>query len=276
MTSSPQPHDRQPVPLTVTRRGVAAVLTLHRPQRRNALGAALTADLIDAVQRVDADPSVRAVVFAADGPAFCPGLDLHELRAELEDRPLGEGEERIWELGRAGERLLDTIFRCATPTIAAVDGAAAGNGAGLLSVCDLVIVSRRSRIGYPEVHNGVQLAQIVVHLVRLVGERTARRLLLGGEMLSADQARALGLVTEVVEGDPLGAALAWAQRLATNSPRALAATKAALRAIGPPEALLVDDALAPRLTADAVAGLAAFFDRTDPPWVPGTGVSGPA
>ena len=243
------------------------MLSLNRPERRNALGAALVADLGDAVRRADADPSVRVLVLTATGDTFCPGLDLHELRDELASAPLGEGEERIWALGAAGDELLDTIYRCATPTVAAVAGAAAGNGAGLLSVCDIVVCSRSARVGYPEVRTGVQLTQIVLHVVRLVGERRARRLLLGGEMLSADQALAAGLVTEVVDGDPLGAALAWAQRIAANSPRALAATKRALWAVGPTESLLTDDDLAPRLTADAVAGLAAFFERTDPPWL---------
>lgn len=243
------------------------MLSLNRPERRNALGAALVADLDDAVRRADADPAVRAIVLASTGGTFCPGLDLHELRDELASAPLGEGEERVWELGRAGDALLDTIYRCTTPTVAAVAGAAAGNGAGLLSVCDVVVCGRSARIGYPEVRSGVQLTGIVVHLVRLVGERLARRLLLGGEMLSADQALAVGLVTEVVDGDPLGAALAWGQRIAANSPQALAATKRALWAVSPPSGLLDDDGLAPRLTADAVAGLAAFFDRTDPPWL---------
>ena len=113
----------------------------------------------------------------------------------------------------------------------------------------------------------MQLSQIVIHLVRLVGERVARRLLLGGEMLTAQQALAVGLVTEVVDGDPLGAALAWAQRLAANSPDALAATKRALAASEWPGALLDDPDLAPLITPNAVAGLEAFFAKTDPPWV---------
>lgn len=256
-----------PEHLLVERRGTAVVLTLNRPDRRNALGAALVADLAEAVVAADADAEVRAIVIAATGETFCPGLDLHELRDELAATPLGEGEERVWGLGLAGDALLDTVYRCSTPTIAAVRGAAAGNGAGLLSVCDIVVCGRAARVGYPEVRSGVQLTQIVLHLVRLVGERLARRLLLGGEMLSADQALAVGLVTEVVDGDPLGGALAWAQRISANSPQALAATKRALHAATDPGALLADPGLAPHLTADAVAGLSAFFDRTDPPWV---------
>ena len=239
---------------------------MNRPARRNALDAALVADLGDAVRRADADPSVRVLVLTATGDTFCPGLDLHELRDELVSSPLGEGEERIWALGAAGDGLLAAMYRTTTPTVAAVRGAAAGAGAGLLSVCDIVVCGRGARVGYPEVRTGVQLTQIVVHLVRIVGERRARRLLLGGEMLPADQALAAGLVTEVVDGDPLGAALAWAQRIAANSPQALAATKRALWAMEPPPSLLADGDHAPRLTSDAVAGLAAFFDRTDPPW----------
>lgn len=244
-----------------------AVLTLNRPERRNALDAPLVADLVGEVVAADADPEVRAVVLAARGETFCPGLDLAALRDEVERSPLAAGERRVWELGRAGEELLDVVYRCTTPTVAAVDGAAAGNGAGLVSVCDIVVMGPSGRVGYPEVRTGVQLTQIVVHLVRLVGERVARRLLLGGEMLSAEQALGVGLVTEVVEGDPLGAALSWAQRLAANSPGALRATKAALAASASPGALLDDPDLAPYLTPEAVAGMEAFFAKTDPPWI---------
>lgn len=255
-----------PPALGVERRGPALVLTMRRPAHRNALDADLVGLLGHAMTEAASDPTVRAVILTGGDGTFCPGLDLAELRDELLGRPLGTDERRVWELGRAGDQLLDRVYRCPLPTIAAVDGVAAGIGAGLASVCDLAVLSWDARIGYPEVRNGVQLTQIVVHLVRLVGERTARRLLLGGEMLTAGRALELGLVTDVVDGGSLGAALAWADRIAANSPDALAATRRALAAVGPTPGLLESADLAPWLTAESAAGVEAFFAKEDPPW----------
>ena len=246
-------------------RSPAAVITLDRPGKRNALSRALIADLAAAFRRAASDPAARAVVLTGKGPAFCAGMDLDELRGTV-----GAGSDLVWDDAAKLSALYEQIYSLDKPTVAAVNGAAVAGGAGLVTVCDLAVAADRAKFGYPEVRRGLVAAMVLPHLLRHVGERTARWLLLSGELIAAAEAARVGLVNEVVPPVQLmGTAFAWCDSLAAGGPKALATTKALLRRCSR-QAVGVDDltraSAEPRLTDECRGGLAAFFDKRPPPW----------
>src|SRR5271156_2938935 len=198
----------------------AAIITLNNPDHRNALSAAMIDALMDAIARAEADPGVRSLIFTGTGSAFSAGMDLGELRTMLDQLRIDESGS-VWDGALRGEALIERVYRLGKPSIAAVNGVAVGNGAGFLSACDLAVAADSARIGYTEMKHGIQAGMVILHLMRLVGERVARYLLLTGEMMTADQAKAIGLINEVVPGNRLmETALTWADAIATNAPKA--------------------------------------------------------
>jgi methylglutaconyl-CoA hydratase len=247
----------------------AAVLTLTRSDKRNALSRALIADLDAAFRRAAADPAARCVILTSEGPAFCAGMDLDELRSTLTD-----DADVIWADAQRLAELFDRIYSLPKPTIAAVNGAAVAGGAGLVTVCDLAVSVPTAKFGYPEVRRGLVAAMVLPHLLRHVGERCARYLLLTGELIDADDAASVGLVNQVVGATVLmDTALAWARACAEGGPQALATTKDLLKRFSP-HALSVEEgaraSAAPRLGAECRDGLAAFFDKRPAPWAAGS------
>jgi methylglutaconyl-CoA hydratase len=193
-------------------------------------------------------------------------MDLVEMAASQERLE----REEIWANSHRLGRLFDQIYRCPKPTIAAVNGAAVAGGAGLVSVCDLAVAVEDAKLGYPEVRRGLVAAMVLPHLLRHVGERMARYLLLTGELITAEQAARVGLVNEVATGDHLmDTALEWARQFAACGPKALTTTKDLLQRFSH-QALSVEetaDASAePRMTEECQQGLAAFFAKKPPPW----------
>lgn len=249
------------------RREEAVVLTLQRPERRNALSRALIADLDAAFERAEQDPLCRCVLLGAAGPVFCAGMDLAELQETLHTPA---DCSPVWDDALRLARLYDRIYACPKPTIALVQGPAVAGGAGLVSVCDLAVATPAARFGYPEVRRGLVAAMVLPHLLRHVGERTARWLLLTGENLDAEAARNCGLINEVVPaGDLLPRGLALAASCAAGGPHALALTKAFLRRFSN-QAVSLEEAAkgsaAPRLTDECRQGLEAFFAKRPAPW----------
>ena len=243
----------------------AAVLTLMRADKRNALSRALIADLGAGVRQASDDPAARCVIVTGDGPAFCAGMDLDELRASL-----SADAEVIWADAQRLAELYDRIYSLPKPTIAAVNGAAVAGGAGLVTVCDLAVAVPGAKFGYPEVRRGLVAAMVLPHLLRHVGERAARHLLLTGDLIDAAEAARVGLFNQVVEpGALIDTALSWARSCAEGGPQALAATKGLLKRFST-QALSVEEAAkasaAPRLGDECKAGLAAFFDKRPVPW----------
>ena len=133
----------------------AAVLTLARADKRNALSRALIADLDAAVRRAADDPAARCVILTGDGPAFCAGMDLDELRSTLT-----ADADVIWADAQRLAELFDRIYSLPKPTIAAVNGAAVAGGAGLVTVCDLAVSVPTAKFGYPEVRRGLVAAMV--------------------------------------------------------------------------------------------------------------------
>jgi methylglutaconyl-CoA hydratase len=247
----------------------AAVLTLNRPDKRNALSRGLITALGDAFERARDDPAARCVILTGAGPVFCAGMDLAEL-AESTQAPAENSP--VWEDALRLARVYDLIYTLPRPTIAAVNGAAVAGGAGLVTVCDLAVAVPEARFGYPEVRRGLVAAMVMPHLLRHVGERVARYLLLTGELIDADDARGCGLINEVAPaGELLGRAAGWARALAEGGPHALTRTKELLHQFSR-HALSVAEAAresaAPRLTEECQQGLRAFFAKQPAPWAP--------
>jgi len=250
-----------------SQRGTAALITINRPDKRNALSRALIAALTGAFHRAANDPAARSVILTGSGSAFCAGMDLDELRDTL-----GAESEKVWDDANKLSLLYDLIYRLPKPTIAAVNGAAVAGGAGLVSVCDLALSVPDAKFGYPEVRRGLVAAMVMPHLLRHVGERAARWLLLTGELIDAVEGLRMRFINAVVSPEHLmDGADEWARSLAEGGPRALAQTKDLLRTFSR-QALSVEElakaSAEPRLTDEARGGIAAFFEKKPVPWIP--------
>jgi methylglutaconyl-CoA hydratase len=249
----------------------AVLLTLNRPDRRNALSRGLIAALTEAFARARDDAAARCVILTGAGNAFCAGMDLAELQESL---TVGRGQQSpVWEDALRLAKLYDLIYTLPKPTIAAVNGPAVAGGAGLVSVCDLAVAVPEARFGYPEVRRGLVAAMVMPHLLRHVGERLARYLLLTGELIDAEEACRTGFVNAVAPAEQLlTRALAWAHAVAEGGPNALARTKELLHGFSR-QAVSLEEAAkasaAPRLTEECRQGLEAFFDKRPTPWAPG-------
>ena len=207
--------------LLIDNRGGVRILTLNRPDKRNALNQALTESLLDALRAAEADDSVRSIVLTGAGVAFCAGADLAEFK-EMTPDPGALVERRA---GLTAE--LHGIFpKLSKPVVTAINGAAMGGGAGIALAGDLAVMASSAKLGYPEVKHGIVAAVVMSNLVRSVGRKAAFELVSLGEPVDAPRALALGLVNRVVAPEHLMAeAVTLAERLAAVSPPAMAATK---------------------------------------------------
>ena len=240
----------------------AVLITLNRADKRNALSRGLIEALADSFQRARNDESVRCVILSGAGPVFCAGMDLSELQESL---TAPKEQSPIWDDALRLPKLYDLIYTLPKPTIAAVNGSAVAGGAGLVTVCDLAVSVAEARFGYPEVRRGLVAAMVMPHLLRHVGERMARYLLLTGEVIDAAEAVRAGLINEVVPvGQLLDRAMALSKSLAEGGPEALARTKTFLHQFSR-QSLSVEEAAkgsaSPRLSQECQEGLRAFFAK---------------
>jgi len=253
--------------ITYASNSPAAVITLNRADKRNALSRALIAELASAFERAKDDSSARCVILAAAGPVFCAGMDLAELQESLN---IPKETTPVWDDALRLAKLYDQIYTLPKPTIAVVQGAAVAGGAGLVSVCDLAVAAPDAKFGYPEVRRGLVAAMVMPHLLRHVGERMGRYLLLTGELIDAGEALRCGFVNAVVPAEKLmEQAMTWAKALAEGGPQALARTKELLHQFSR-QALSIEQAAqgsaVPRLSEECQQGLRAFFAKQRPPW----------
>jgi enoyl-CoA hydratase/carnithine racemase len=202
-------------------RGAVRVLTMNRPEKRNALNAALTQGLLDALRAADADDAIGCVVLTGAGQGFCAGADL----AEFKD--LTPEKQHLVEARAELTLQLHLAFpKMAKPVVTAINGAAMGGGAGLAIAGDLAVMAEGAALGYPETKHGIVAAIVMANLVRQVGRKAAFELVGLGEPVNAQRALALGLVNRVVPADELlPAALQLAQSLAQVSRPAMQLTK---------------------------------------------------
>jgi methylglutaconyl-CoA hydratase len=247
--------------------GIATVL-LNRPAVHNAFDDALIQTLTTELQRLEADPTVRAVVLAANGRSFSAGADLHWMRRMATysyDQNLADARQL------AG--LLGTLNTLAKPTIAKVQGPALGGGVGLVACCDVAVAAETATFALSEVKLGLIPAVISPYVIQALGERQARRYFLTAERFDAWEAHRIGLVHQVVAVDQLDARISQlCQALLANSPAALAAAKDLVHTVGqsPDEATIEDTAqriARIRASSEGREGVAAFLEKRRPAWV---------
>lgn len=200
-------------------RGAVRVLTLNRPEKRNALDTALTRALLEALRATDEDEGVRAIVLTGAGPAFCAGADLAEFKG-LADPKAAEARAEL-------TMSLHLIFsKLVKPVVTAINGSAMGGGAGLAIAGDLAVMGEGAKLGYPEAKHGIVAAIVMANLVRQVGRKSAFELVALAEPIAAARALELGMVNRVVpDARVLDEAVALAERLAAMHPPAMATTK---------------------------------------------------
>jgi enoyl-CoA hydratase len=241
-----------------------ALVSIDRPEVRNALNFALLADLADVLEALDADEDVRAVVLTGTGEAaFAAGADITELAEQTPERLTAEGHFDAWE----------RIAAVGVPVIAAVRGYALGGGCELAMSCDLIVAGEDARFGQPEIRIGVMPgAGGTQRLTRAVGQARAMELILTGRLFDAHEAYAAGLVSRVVPAaETVSAALDLATTIAGMPPLAVRAAKAAVRSAA--ELPLAEGLRRERAaffdlfaTADQREGMAAFMAKRTPTW----------
>ncbi len=264
MTALPKVDSAEPIVLTSHADGVR-FLTLNRPHFRNALSVALMTDLEAALEQAAGDASVKVVVIGANGPAFCAGHDLKELRAN-------PGEDFYRRLFVQCSRLMTKIVRLPKPVIARVHGIATAAGCQLVASCDLAVAADDSRFATPGVNIGLFCSTPMVALSRNVGRKAAMEMLLTGDMVPAERARELGLVNRVVPAAALDEAVgALARQIASKSPLTLKIGKEAFYRQAD---MSLDDAYAHAaevmtrnmMARDAEEGIDAFIQKRPATW----------
>ena len=242
------------------------VLTLNRPERRNALTIELLGELIAAIKIASDEAQARVLILRGAGAAFCTGLDLKEAADPAKAHATAEMVART----------LIAISQTRLITIAAVHGAAVAGGAGIMSACDFVVAAEGTRIGYPEVRRGLVAGLVMTFLRRQVGERNMRELLLGSELIKAERAKEIGLVNRVVAQDDLmSEAQEFADSVLQGAPDALAQTKRLIeelwwRSVKEDVELALKYHMQARESSEAHEGIAAFNEKRLPNWVTGT------
>ena len=202
-------------------RGAVRVLTMNRPDKRNALNTALTRALLEELRAADAAESVACVVLTGAGPGFCAGADLSEFKDLVPEK-----QHLVEERAELTMQLHLAFSKMAKPVLCAVNGAAMGGGAGLAIAGDLAVMGESAKIGYPETRHGIVAAIVMANLVRQVGRKAAFELVALGEPVDAQMALALGMVNQVVsDRDLMPESLAIAEKIAKIQPEAMRATK---------------------------------------------------
>ncbi len=177
--------------LLIENRGGVRILTLNRPEKRNALNTELTVGLMNALRAADADDAIGAVVLTGAGPGFCAGADLAEFK-DLQDPKAAEKRAEL-------TMQLHLMFtKLSVPVVTAINGAAMGGGAGLAIAGELAVMAEDAKLGYPETRHGIVAAIVMANLVRQAGRKAAFELVALGEPIDAARALQLGLVNYVV------------------------------------------------------------------------------
>lgn len=252
--------------LTLAYADGVATITLNRPEKRNAISFELIEDLLRALDAVAASQAIILILTGA-GKAFCSGMDLENLKSLL-----GRTPEQNVEDSRTMVRLFRSLYEFPKVTIAAVNGPAIAGGTGLALLCDFTLSVPEAKFGYTEVRIGFVPAIVSTFLLRQVGEKQARDLLLTGRVFGADEAVRLGLVNEIVAPDNLlESATALARSLIENSPASLRATKQLLSDHAREELntqieAAIRENAAIRSTTDFREGISSFLEKRKPVW----------
>jgi enoyl-CoA hydratase/carnithine racemase len=251
--------------LVVEDRGHVRLLTLDRPERRNALSTALQADLVEELLRCGEDGDVRAIVLTGNGPAFCAGFDLKEIR---EGDRRGEGFRP--PMNRPTRSLFEVVTETPVPIVAAVTGAAVAGGFELALACDLRVAAPGVPMGLPEARIGMGANFGSVVLPKRIPMGIALEMLYTGEYVTSEVAERWGLVNRLVPvDDVLPTALRLAETIAANAPISIRRMKAtAVKGLELPlwQALRLDVGPNPYLSEDRAEGIAAHLEKRPPRW----------
>jgi methylglutaconyl-CoA hydratase len=246
-----------------------ATITLNRPQLRNAFNETAIADLTMAFDEASQDRDVRAIVLAANGPAFCAGADLNWMK-KMAGYSAAENEADALRLAD----MLRTIYFSPKPVVAKVQGDCYAGGMGLVAACDIVVAAEGVNFCLSEVKLGLIPATISPYVIKAMGDQASRRYFLTAERFDAREAHRLGLAHEVVAAEQLDAKVAEiVKALTSNSPNAVREAKALVRDIaGVPidDVLLADTAgriAAIRASEEGREGVASFLEKRKPSWL---------
>ncbi len=245
-----------------------ATVLLNRPEVHNAFNPAMTRMLTASLEKLDADPKVRAVVLLGAGKSFCAGADIGHMKASANFSP-----EQNYQSAQESARMFYALYNLSKPTIACVHGATRGGGMGIVAACDIAFAARTATFRLSEVKIGVIPSMISPYMIAAIGERQARRYFISGEVFDASEAWRLGLVHDIVEeaelNDAVGGMLA---QLYTSSPQAITGAK---KLIGLSAHANIDQHLLDetsrriadiRATAEGQEGLTAFLEKRKPAW----------
>ena len=255
--------------LTIAREGKTATVTLNRPDTRNAFNEETIAELTAAFLELGADDDLRAIVLAANGPAFCAGADLNWMK-KMAGYTHAENHADALQLAQ----MLRTIYLCPKPVVAKVQGDCYAGGMGLVAACDIIVAVDEANFCLSEVKLGLIPATISPYVIKAMGENASRRYFLTAERFSAREALRTGFAHEVVAADALDAKVAdIVKALVNNSPHAVRQAKALVRDV---VGKTVDDALLAD-TAERIAhiraseqgreGVASFLEKRKPNWL---------
>jgi methylglutaconyl-CoA hydratase len=243
-------------------------ITLNRPEKRNAISKEIIAGLMEALWHMEQNDEAKILVIRAEGKAFCAGADL----AYLQDLQKFTYQENL-EDSEYLKKLFYKIYTMPKPVIAQIQGHALAGGCGLATVCDFSVAVPEAKFGYTEVKIGFIPAIVMVFLIRKIGEGKAKELLMSGNIISAEKAKAMGLINEVVPAEELESHVyALAQHLAnTNSGASMAMTK---KMIADVQGMGLEDALnhaaacnaKARANEDCKRGIAAFLQKEAISW----------
>ena len=254
--------------LTVDRRGGVARVTLDRPELRNAFDDVLVGKLTAVFRDLEIDESVRAVILAGNGPAFCAGADLNWMK-----RMAAYGYDENLADARALAGMLATLDRMPKPTIARVHGPVFAGGTGLVAACDIAVGTPEAKFCLSEAKLGLSPATISPYVIRAMGERMARRYFLTAEVFDAAEAYRVGMLSALVAAADLDATIeGLVKHLLDGGPQAHARIKELIRAVAQRP---VDDALVAdtakriaeiRVSPEGKEGIAAFLEKRRASW----------
>lgn len=253
-----------PVVLVEKKTPQIAVLTLNRPERRNALSLQLLTELIAAIKVASDEPEERILILKGAGAAFCTGLDLKEASDHTKAHATAD----------LVAKALLAVSQTRLVTIAVVHGAAVAGGAGLMSACDYVVAAEKTKFGYPELRRGLVAGLVMTFLRRQLRERDIRELLFSSELIDATRAREIGLVNRVVpsQAEAMVEAERFADQVLQGAPGATLQTKRLIeefygRSVTDDVERALKHHMQARSSAEAREGIAAFNEKRPPNWV---------
>jgi methylglutaconyl-CoA hydratase len=254
--------------LEITKRDGVARVTLNRPELRNAFDDELIKRLTAAFNDVAADQSVRVVILAGNGPAFCAGADLNWMK-----RMAGYGYDENLADAKALAHMLATLDRLPKPTIARVHGPVFAGGTGLVAACDIAVGTPEAKFCLSEAKLGLSPATISPYVLRAMGEREARRYFLTAEVFEAAEAFRIGMLSALVPAADLDASIQeLIKHLLAGGPEAHAKIKALIRAVAgrrPDDALVAETAkhiAEIRGSPEGKEGIASFLEKRKATW----------